>query len=94
MSHTIQECAYTSSEYFDECEICGDLTACVCLGAIVESWTISRLDFPVSFAPSAKYYFDFTPKQMRGEMWGVADTYREAMDKIAHLAICEIGQGQ
>ena len=38
--HTIQECEFTSTEYFDECQECGPLSACTCLASIVQEWEI------------------------------------------------------
>lgn len=90
--HTLEECEFTSTEYFDECQECGPLPSCTCLASIVKEWTIAKLSFPLSFAPTATYYYEFT---MHGcdlpAIYGIADSYREAMDAIAHAVNCEGG---
>ena len=79
MTHTLEECEHTSTEYLDECQECGDLTACVCLGSIVDEWSIHKGD-PL-------FTFQWWKGGDTGE--GSALTYREAMDKIAHAVLCE-----
>lgn len=91
MIHSMDECDFASTEYFDECETCGDLTACVCLASLVEDWSISGLSFPLSFAPNATHAYTFKPIGGACEYWGVAESYRHAMDLIAHLVNCELG---
>ncbi len=88
MSHTIQECAYTSSEYFDECEVCGDLTACVCLGSLVDEWEIEQVG---KEGESFAYRYQYKEKGSLIARFGYAETRREAMDQIAHATKCERG---
>ncbi len=90
MSHSLIDCEFSSTEYFDECDLCGELTACVCLASIVSDWAITRLTFPLSFAPSATHAYTFKPKgEGAVEYFGWAESYREAMDAIAHAVNCE-----
>lgn len=90
MSHVLEDCDYKSTEYFDLCSDCGPLSACVCLASIVEEWEIARLSFPLSFAPNATHYYSFKPKSdLPIEYYGLAESYRQAMDKIAHAVNCE-----
>ncbi len=94
MSHALEDCEFTSAEYFDECQECGPLSACVCLASIVKEWTIARLSFPLSFAPNATHYYEFTPhnSDLPVAYYGVAESYRQAMDAIAHAANCGRGR--
>jgi hypothetical protein len=85
MSHTLENCELTSTEYFDECELCGELTACICLGSIVDEWQIENTGIEGSFA----FRYQYKEKGSLVARFGYADTYREAMDAIAHGAQCE-----
>ena len=89
MSHTLEECEYTSSEYQDVCPECGDLTACVCLGSIVQEWEIEDTGMGGLFA--FRYQFREKASDLVGR-FGYARTYREAMDSIAHSVKCEGGR--
>lgn len=93
MSHALENCDYVSTEYFDECQECGPLPSCICLASIVEDWEIVSLSFPLSFAPNATHYYSFKPKSdLPIENYGVAESYRQAMDRIAHAVKCERGR--
>jgi hypothetical protein len=85
MSHTITECEYASTEYHDTCPECGELTACVCLASIVSEWEISATGQTGAFA----YRYQYTPLNSLVAFFGYAETYREAMDSIAHSVNCE-----
>lgn len=85
MSHTITDCEFSSTEYFDECELCGDLTACVCLASIVDDWEIAATGQTGGFA----YRYQYKPKGSLIAFFGYAESYREAMDSIAHAVKCE-----
>jgi hypothetical protein len=87
MNHKVEECTLNDNP-LDYCDPCGELTACTCLASLVESWSISKLSFPLSFAPEASYVFDFSLKGDLVEYHGVAYSYRQAMDAIAHYATC------
>ena len=79
MSHNLTECDNTSTAYFDECEECGELSACICLGSIVDDWAIYKGEPLFTY----KWWKDGDS----GEGW--ATTYREAMDNIAHAVKCK-----
>lgn len=87
MSHNLEECDNTSTAYFDECEECGELSACICLGSLVDEWEIEKVgEEGESFA----YRYQF--KEKAGDLvarFGYASTYREAMDNIAHSVKCK-----
>lgn len=85
MTHTLTECEFTSTEYFDECDLCGELSACVCLASIVDNWEITGTGQTGSFA----YRYQYTPKNSLISFFGYAESYREAMDSIAHAVNCE-----
>ncbi len=85
MTHTLDECEFTSAEYFDECELCGELTACNCLASIVKEWEIGATGQEGAFA----YRYQYTPQNSLVAFFGYASTYREAMDSIAHAVNCE-----
>jgi len=87
MNHTLEECELSSNP-LDYCDPCGELSACTCLGSIVDTWSISKLTFPLSFAPEATHAFTYVRKGEAGEYWGTASSYREAMDAIAHSVVC------
>ena len=84
MSHAIEECDLSTAT-LDECDICGELTACICLGAFVDNWEIEAtgLDGWMSFR------YQYKEKGSLVGRFGYASTYREAMDNIAHAVICE-----
>lgn len=88
MSHTLEECEHASSEYLDSCPVCGDLTACVCLASIVSEWEIAATGQGGAFA----YRYQFTPQDSPVARFGYAESYREAMDSIAHSVNCEGGR--
>lgn len=86
MSHTLIDCEYASSEYHDTCPDCGELTACVCLASIVAEWAISPTGQTGAFA----YRYQYKEKESDLiERFGYAESYREAMDSIAHSVNCE-----
>jgi hypothetical protein len=82
MSHTLEECPHQITEYLDECPDCGELSACICIGAIADDWAIYRGDFI--------YTFQWWKDGDKGE--GYAETYREALDAIAHAILCNRDQ--
>jgi len=79
MSHALEDCPHASTEYFDECQLCGPLPSCVCLGSIADDWAIMRGD-PL-------FTFQWWKEGDSGT--GSAQSYREAMDLIAHAILCE-----
>lgn len=82
--HTLEECEFTSTEYFDECQECGPLPSCTCL------YSIPLLSDYGIYRPSGSAVFTFTYWTMNGRKGeGSALSYREAMDKIAHAVNCE-----
>ncbi len=85
MSHALEDCAYTSVEYFDECETCGDLSACTCLDSIVSTWQVE----PTGLGGWMSYRYQYQLKSSLTARFGYAETRREAMDQIAHGAKCE-----
>ena len=78
MTHTLEECELSTAT-LDECDQCGELTVCVCLGAIVDDWAIYKGEHTFTY----KWWKDGES----GEGWAM--TYREAMDSIAHSVKCE-----
>ena len=84
MSHTLQECDL-STTYQDSCDLCGELSACVCLASIVKEWEIESTGSDGNFA----YRYQYTPENSLIARFGYATSYREAMDSIAHSVICE-----
>ena len=87
MKHNLTECDNTSTAYFDECEECGELTACVCLSSIVQEWEIEKAG---KEGESFAYRYQF--KEKASDLvarFGYASTYREAMDNIAHSVKCK-----
>jgi hypothetical protein len=85
MSHTLEECAYTSVEYFDECEICGDLTACTCLNSIVSAWQVE----PTGLDGWMSYRYQYQANNSLVARFGYAETRREAMDSIVCGVKCQ-----
>lgn len=85
MKHSLSECEYVSTEYQDICSECGPLTACICLASIVQEWQIESTGQNGAFA----YRYEYTPKASLIKYFGYADTYRAAMDSIAHSVNCE-----
>ncbi len=49
----------------------------------MNNYTITKLTFPLSFAPEANYYYDVRVDE--GEIWGVAKTYEDAIYKIKEI---------
>jgi hypothetical protein len=90
VEHTLEECPYTSTEYQDTCQECGDLSSCVCLASIVQEWEITptgREDSVWAY----RYQFRQYTSDLVGQ-FGYAGSYREAMDNIAHAVKCkEVG---
>ena len=87
MSHNLTECDNTSTAYFDECEECGELSACICLGSLVDEWEIEKAG---KEGESFAYRYQF--KEKASDLvarFGYASTYREAMDNIAHSVKCK-----
>jgi hypothetical protein len=85
MSHNLTECDNTSTAYFDECDECGELTACVCLSSIVQEWEIEKAG---EGAFAYRYQFRQYKSDLVGQ-FGYAESYREAMDNIAHAVKCK-----
>ena len=84
MRHQLDECDL-STNYQDECDICGELTACTCLASIVKEWEIAATGSTGNFA----YRYQYQAKDNLIARFGYAPSYREAMDAIAHAVICE-----
>jgi hypothetical protein len=84
MKHNLEECDLNTN-HLDNCDLCGELTACVCLGAIVDEWEIE----PTSQGGLWAYRYQYKEKGSLTARFGYAESYREAMDTIAHSAICE-----
>lgn len=87
MSHNLNECESTSTAYFDECEECGELSACICLGSLVDEWEIDKIG---KEGESFAYRYQF--KEKASDLiarFGYASTYREAMDQIACSVNCK-----
>jgi len=87
VSHNLTECDNTSTAYFDECEECGELSACICLGSLVDEWEIEKAG---KEGESFAYRYQF--KEKASDLvarFGYASTYREAMDNIAHSVKCK-----
>ena len=87
MSHNLTECDNTSTAYFDECDECGELSACICLGSLVDEWEINNIG---KEGDSFAYRYQF--KEKASDLvarFGYASTYREAMDNIAHSVKCK-----
>ena len=85
MSHNLTECDNTSTAYFDECDECGELSACVCLSSIVQEWKIEKAG---EGAFAYRYQFRQYKSDLVGQ-FGYAESYREAMDNIAHAVKCK-----
>lgn len=84
MKHSLEDCELSTS-YLDTCDTCGELTACVCLASIVDDWTIEKTGSAGTFA----YRYQYKEKGALIGRFGYADSYRNAMDSIAHSVICE-----
>lgn len=76
--HALQDCPYQNTEYFDDCPLCGELSACTCLAGIADHWEIEKIGNVFSFCWCAGKRLSV----------GVAHSYREAMDSIAHAILC------
>ena len=85
MSHTLEECPNTLTEYQDTCQECGDLSSCVCLSSIVQEWEIEKAG---EGAFAYRYQFRQYTSDLVGQ-FGYAESYREAMDNIAHAVRCK-----
>ena len=85
MEHTLEECPNISTEYQDTCQECGDLSACVCLASIVQEWEIEKAG---EGAFAYRYQFRQYTSDLVGQ-FGYAESYREAMDNIAHAVKCK-----
>ena len=88
MKHTLEECPNTSTEYQDTCQECGDLSSCVCLSSIVQEWEIEKAG---EGAFAYRYQFRQYTSDLVGQ-FGYAESYREAMDNIAHAVKCKEGR--
>jgi hypothetical protein len=84
MTHTLEECELSTAT-LDECDQCGELTACVCLGAIVDEWEIEF----TGAGGWMSFRYQYKEKGSLIARFGYASTYREAMDSIAHSVKCE-----
>ena len=83
----MKECENSSTAYFDECDECGELSACICLGSLVDEWEIEQIG---KEGDSFAYRYQF--KEKAGDLvarFGYASTYREAMDNIAYSVQCK-----
>ena len=85
MKHTLEEFPNTSTEYQDTCQECGDLSSCVCLASIVQEWEIEKAG---EGAFAYRYQFRQYTTDLVGQ-FGYAESYREAMDNIAHAVRCK-----
>lgn len=85
MKHNLTECDNSSTAYFDECDECGELSACVCLSSIVQEWEIEKAG---EGAFAYRYQFRQYKSDLVGQ-FGYAESYREAMDNIAHAVKCK-----
>ena len=85
MTHTLEECPNISSEYQDTCQECGELSSCVCLSSIVQEWEIEKAG---EGAFAYRYQFRQYTSDLVGQ-FGYAESYREAMDNIAHAVKCK-----
>ena len=88
MEHTLAECPNISTEYQDTCQECGDLSSCVCLASIVQEWEIEKAG---EGAFAYRYQFRQYTSDLVGQ-FGYAESYREAMDNIAHAVRCKEGR--
>ncbi len=89
MKHDLIECLNTSVEYFDECQECGELSSCVCLASIVQEWEIEKVG-------EGAFAYRYQYKEKASDLvahFGYAESYREAMDSIAHAVRCK-GAGE
>lgn len=66
-----------SENYFDHCDPCGELSACTCLGSLVDTWEISASGLDGWMAYRYQY------RKGPANYFGYASSYREAMDAIA-----------
>jgi hypothetical protein len=85
VKHNLTECDNSSTAYFDECDECGELSACVCLSSIVQEWEIEKAG---EGAFAYRYQFRQYKSDLVGQ-FGYAESYREAMDNIAHAVKCK-----
>jgi hypothetical protein len=87
VKHNLTECDNTSTAYFDECDECGELSACICLASLVDEWEIEKVG---KEGESFAYRYQF--KEKASDLvayFGYASTYREAMDNIACSVKCK-----
>jgi len=85
VEHTLEECPYISTEYQDTCQECGELSSCVCLASIVQEWEIEKVG-------EGAFAYRYQYKEKESDLvahFGYAESYREAMDNIAHAVKCK-----
>jgi hypothetical protein len=87
MKHTLEECPNISTEYQDTCQECGELSSCVCLASIVQEWDIEKAG-EGGGAFAYRYQFKEKASDLVAH-FGYAESYREAMDSIAHAVRCK-----
>lgn len=85
-NHSLDECEYMNTEYFDECDKCGELTSCTCLYSVVDTYEIENTGNTGNFA--YRYQYKVKPTDLI-ESFGYAESYRQAMDSIAHSVLCK-----
>jgi hypothetical protein len=83
VSHNLDECDNTSTAYFDECDECGELSACICLGSLVDEWEIDKIG-----KEGESFAYRYQYKEKAGDLIAHS-TYREAMDQIACSVKCK-----
>jgi hypothetical protein len=92
MTHTLEECPNISSEYQDTCQECGELSSCVCLCLHSSRVGDRRLRREEGSMWAYRYQFRQYKSDLVGQ-FGYAESYREAMDNIAHAVRCkEVGK--
>jgi len=83
----LTECENASTAYFDVCDECGELSACICLGSLVDEWEIEQIG-----KEGENFAYRYKFKEKAGDLiarFGYASTYREAMDNIACSVQCK-----
>lgn len=83
-AHTLDDCPL-SEAYLDECDLCGPLIVCTCLDSLVQDYEIASTGAPGVFA--FRYEYRRYTSDLVG-YFGYAETYREAMNAIAHAVSC------
>ena len=89
MKHNLEECDLNTN-HLDNCDLCGELTACVCLGAIVDEWEIEATGQGGSWA----YRYQYKEKGSLTARFGYAESYRGGRGRDKRLLSKQTRRGK